>query len=560
MNDRSNHDEQNAQNPPKCQAITEQMSYLELSWPEDAQHVIFRDQGSHYIRQGRYRAATIKLGEAVSVNPRAIDCHFRKSVAHFKNSDLKDSLISTRKGLAVERDESDPRGMDFPCSLQECRALFELDEFEEHVKVASNKKRHFVGHRLNDMEEEIRLGIRNYENILGEQAGPCLYRHRHRLRKIAAERELNRVDTRPGWKVKRDRGECDAVSVAELVIKHPHVREKKRQEKNLKMLGQIYLNRGWKDLLFLRSLQKDGAWEKVVNLPQAKESSKALSDTIEKCYKRVDAALVSLQSGTPHSTYRTNRFGSTEKADSHEMSNILKHRYTTYRDANNQLKYMLELRSRNQLRELLQYIGDTLWNYYQIKTVRVFPDRYKFVNEVCNLAGLAIVDSFQVPPTLMDEPLKDRLLLLFNLPLIREEEVVVPIFGDKSTYRDPAAPDYGYIAYKNRITILEKRIPYSSYAIERAFLYHEMCRHHLAASKLDETRIIARRVIDEATESGSNLWKFLGILALVRADCIQMNLEKLTESLEETKEPLLALADERLDHVIQVAKVVSIDQ
>ncbi|XP_058452882.1 uncharacterized protein LOC131431284 [Malaya genurostris] len=533
------------------------MSHLELSWPENVQHMIFRELGSHYIRQGQYRAAVGNLGKAVTANPEAIDCHFRKSLAHFQNSDLTDALASVRRGLAVVREESDPRGEDFPCSLQECRALFELDQFEEHVKVASNRKRHFVGHRLKDMEDEIQLGVRNYENILGDRAGPCLYRQRHRFKRIAGERKLGEQDNaKPAWKVKRDRGECDVMSVLELVIKHPHIREKKRQEKNLKMLGQVYLNRGWKDLMFLNSLRKDGAWEKVVNLAEAKESSKVLSDTVEKCFKRVDAAVMSLQSRTPFATYRSNRFGTMEKADSYTMGNILKHRYTTYREANNQLKRMRELRKRGQMIDLLEYIGDTLWNYYQIKTVRVFPDRYKFINEVCNLAGLAIVDSFQIPPTLMDEPLKDRLLILFNLPLIKEDdEVVIPIFGDKSTYRDPAAPDYGYIAYKNRITRLEKRVPYSGYSIERAFLYHEMCRHHLAASKLDETRIIARRVIDEATQSGSNLWKFLGVLALVRADCLQMNLEKLTDSLAATREPLAALADERLNHLIYVATI-----
>lgn len=112
--------------------------------------------------------------------------------------------------------------------------------------------------------------------------------------------------------------------------------------------------------------------------------------------------------------------------------------------------------------------------------------------------------------------------------------------------------------FRNKLTVLEKRIPYSSYAIERAFLYHEMCRHHLEASKLDETRIMARRVIDEAVQSGSNLWKFLGILAIVRADCAQLSVEKLADSLDEAGEAVLALEDERLDHVIQVARIVSI--
>ncbi|XP_055634996.1 uncharacterized protein LOC129774928 [Toxorhynchites rutilus septentrionalis] len=533
-------------------------SKLELSWPEECQHVIFRELGTHLTRQERFRAATANFRKAVAAAPGAIDCHYLKSVACFRNSELKDALTSIRAGLAVERDELDPRGVDFPCSLQECRTVFELGKFEEHVKVASNKRIHFTGHRLKDIEGEIQLATRNYKNVLGKRAGPCLQEHRHRLKQISEEwAQEGKVDPTPAWKSKLQRGECDVVSVVELAEKQLHIREKNRQEKNLKMLGQIYLNHGWTDLVFLNSLRKGGVWEKTVNLPEAEERSKMLSDTVEKCYGRVEAALLTLQSRYPVYTYRRNRFGSSEKAADYLMDNIFKIRYKTYRDVHNQLDHMHELRAAEKLNALREYVGDTLWNHYQIKTERVFPDRYKFVNEICNLVGLAITDSYKVPPKLMDEPLKGRLLILFNLPLAKEDEVVVPIFGDKSTYRDPAAPDYGYIAYKNKITLLEKRIPYSRYPIERAFLYNEMCRHHLAASKLDETRIMARKVIWEATQSGSNLWKFLGALAIVRADCSQMNLEKLVDSLDEASQAALALEDERLDHVIRVATIVN---
>lgn len=84
-----------------------------------------------------------------------------------------------------------------------------------------------------------------------------------------------------------------------------------------------------------------------------------------------------------------------------------------------------------------------------------------------------------------------------------------------------------------------------------------MCRHHLDAGKLDETRIMARKVIDEATQSGSPLWKFLGVLAIVKADAQQMNLDRLVDSLEEAEEAVLPLEDERLQHVVQVAKLVN---
>ncbi|XP_055598604.1 uncharacterized protein LOC129748130 [Uranotaenia lowii] len=533
-------------------------SKLELAWPEEQQHVVFRELAIHAKRMGRYAVASGNYGKAVQANPYALDSHFGKSVAELKNSDRIKALASVREGLAVERDEEDPRGEDFDLSLHECHTLFEIDEFEEHVRVTSDRAKPFGGHRKKDFDGEIRLAHRNYENVLGFRAGPCLYEQRHRLKAIAEERAQAITDDRPAWKIKRAKGECDAVSLVEIIERETHIREKERQDKNLRTLGQVYLNHGWKDLAFLNTLRKGGVWEKTVNLPEAPESSKVLSDTIEECFEKVHDGLQSLQSRTPFYTYRRNRFGNSDKAKDYLMDNIFKIRYKTYRDVYNQLDRMHELRNQNQLLQLREYTADVLWNYYQLKTERVFPDRYKFVNEVCNLVGLAIVDSYVIPTGLMDEPLQDRLLILFQLPLIRDDDkIIVPIFGDKSTYRDPAAPDYGYIAYKNQITLLEKRVPYSRYALERAFLYHEMCQHHLTAGKLDETRIMARRIVEEAKSCGSNLWKFLGTIALVRADCAQMNLEKLTVTLEDAHQAVTSLDDERLEHVVQIAKIIN---
>ncbi|XP_038114648.1 uncharacterized protein LOC6049605 [Culex quinquefasciatus] len=520
-------------------------SSLELAWPPGLQHVVFRELGWHCGRDsGRnIRVARTNLAKACQADPEAGDCHLRRAVTELGDLNVEAALENCRNGLAVDGFEEDFGGVEL-----EGRILFERGDFEEHARVTFNRMELLVGHRRKQLEAEWQIAVNNYENILGRKAGGCLYELRGNIARIC---------NRQAGDHKKDHQECDVVSLQEEEHVEAHIRKEKKLQKDTRMLGQLYLGKTWKDLEFLQSLRGNGHHGNVVRLSGAKESSESMSNTIEECYQKVSHSLHQLQSRTPVYTLRNKRFGSKQSADSYTQENLFKWRYKTYRDVYNQLDRMHELREQRNLPELLKFAEDTLWNYYQIKTKRVFPDQFKFTAEVCNLVGLAVLDQLEVPLNLMDDPLEDRLRHLFHLPPLRETALVVPLFGDKSTFRDPAAPDKQYLSYRNRRLKLEHRLHHSKYPIERALLYHALAQTHLDGEQLDTARIMAGSVMRAAQEAGSNLWFALGTLQLVAADCLQRNVEKLARSLTSAAGAASALKCHRLRQVIHVARIIN---
>lgn len=78
-----------------------------------------------------------------------------------------------------------------------------------------------------------------------------------------------------------------------------------------------------------------------------------------------------------------------------------------------------------------------------------------------------------------------------------------------------------------------KRISYSKYAIEKAYLNHQLSEHYLNTGRLEESQQFARDVVAQATKCKSNIWKFLGYLNIVRADAMKRNFVRVTRNLKE---------------------------
>lgn len=87
-------------------------------------------------------------------------------------------------------------------------------------------------------------------------------------------------------------------------------------------------------------------------------------------------------------------------------------------------------------------------DYVVLKTYRVMPWKFEFINEVYNTLALAHADRYTVNENLLKIKEKERLLVLLRLPTDKYKDVVQFVFGDKSTYQEPDAPDYNLIAYK----------------------------------------------------------------------------------------------------------------
>ncbi|XP_058062092.1 uncharacterized protein LOC131212302 [Anopheles bellator] len=530
------------------------MSTVELSWQ------VSRDTAVHRLRFGQVNGAIDDLAEALQAAPSDGDARERVRVEK-----ARAELAASGPTRALET-LAEPRN--YPGTLVHCQALYDAAELERHLVAAANghrSQRPTGGHRHRDFEAALNLGRSTFDHTLGEQAGQAsLLEYRHRFPAVAAEQLALREasDGRPRWQVLAEAGECDAVSVQELVQREPPIRERARRAKNAQILGQLYLGRGWETWTFIRELRADGRYGSVMNLPQTKASSRAMAALVEDCYGKISTQVKQSQACFPMYSQRYGRFGPAEnnRRQWYEIDQLLKYRYRAYRAVYGQFDRMHELRDRGQDSQLFRFVGEVLRDFYKITPRRVLPEKGKLVREVCNLAGLAVVDGLRIPPSLMDSAPDERLPLLFAVPPAKESIVVVPVFGDASTYRDPTAPDRGFLRYKAKLAELESRHQRAEYPIERCFLDHEMARLHLRNGWLDDVKVMGNRIADEAIDCGSHLWQLIGQLTYARALCAQNQLEQL--------EPVLlaigqhvnrSLPDERVAFFVELARKLTRD-
>uniref|UniRef100_A0A182W1C4 Uncharacterized protein n=1 Tax=Anopheles minimus TaxID=112268 RepID=A0A182W1C4_9DIPT len=526
------------------------MSAPELAWQ------VVRDIGVHRIRFGHVGGAIDNFAEAA---PRL--------------SEDDESLLVLKAKAQLEYFEPTPaletirRARKYPGNLLHCRALYETGDLEGHLVASANGQRlqrPAAGHRQQDFTDELDLGRSTFDCTLGERAGASLLEYRHRFPEIATEQqELRRrsVD-RPRWKVLAEAGECDVISLLEKVRKEPPLRERVRRKQNKQILGQIHLGRGWEDWMFIEDLLPTGRYGSVVRLPQTKQSSRAMDSLVDECYSKVSARVRLSQACFPMYSQRHGRFGpqSNKRRELCEGDALFQFQYRAYRAVYNQFDRMHELREQGKTFELLRYGGDILNEFYKTTTTRVLPEKSKLVRELCNLIGLAVLDRLRIPPGLMDVPPEKRLLLLFEVPPAKETKVVVPVFGDISTYRDPTEPDHDYLRYKGKIAELERRYQRVQYPIERCLIDYQMARQHLLNGWLDDVKVIGNRMIDEAIGCGSHLWQLIGQLTVAKALCAQNNLEQLTVLLRTAAKLVESrLPDERIAFFVEVSQKLNRD-
>lgn len=234
--------------------------------------------------------------------------------------------------------------------------------------------------------------------------------------------------------------------------------------------------------------------------------------------------------------------------------------YQTRREMFKALEEMIELREKGELKKLIKIAEHELAYHYQIKPECLMPRKKEFQTEICNLIGLAHLDKLKLPPRHDQSGGFELLADILKVSFVNKHAAVSYVFGDQTTYRDIGTPDLLFLSFKENIGRMEECLKYASIPIEKCHWYHEMSKQNLAQNKHDETRSFARKVIDEAHEAGSYLWKFLGHILICKADVAQKNAIKINESLKAAMEMVEVFANPDLvDYVAKVSEVCGID-
>lgn len=468
-----------------------------------------RDCGLYYKRKGRVVAAANQFEQSLEDNPVGQQALLERSRCQLDLGRINEAIAAAENCLSIYPDD-----MVAQLQLNEC--LYEKNVFEESYSGYANTRHQFPKRKeVNAGPQLVKMTI---DSSVGPQVGPCLLNMRGDIDRYTKYKLSQVTDNRPRWKVLKERGECDVISIAEERKRYIPKIEMMRNYRKRSNMHSIYMGMSTaKDIQFMHKLKDD----KRLFLAQTPVSNKTLNDAILEGIAVVDIYETMLWCRKPQYAKRYVKNPDAVKKVTEDA--LFRIQFQTRRDVFKQLVKIKEL-AKHDRDGLRNYVEDVISNYYSIKTKRVFPRKFEFISEIFNIVGLSYLDERTIVPNdLMQYPLESRLSILLQIPQEKKAEEEVGSsgcnsFGQKSAYVDPDKPDYAYFAYKHRVDEFEERLKRSRYPIECCYLAHELAELHMVQRKMDEPKQLAIKLIDQATASENIAWLFLGHLTAARAD------------------------------------------
>lgn len=171
------------------------------------------------------------------------------------------------------------------------------------------------------------------------------------------------------------------------------------------------------------------------------------------------------------------------------------------------------------LKKLGTYVEEVMGDVVVLKTDRIMPWKFEFINEVYNTYALALSEQYYVPKNFRPS----SLLCLLRHVVYKPKNPPNFVFGDQSTYLHPKdghtkrlKQQENMSRSKNRFNIcsnllirLEKRLVFAKYSIEKCYLLHQIANTHLQSGRYNECCSVARKAIEGSPRLRSFLISFL---------------------------------------------------
>uniref|UniRef100_A0A1A9WEQ4 Uncharacterized protein n=1 Tax=Glossina brevipalpis TaxID=37001 RepID=A0A1A9WEQ4_9MUSC len=518
-----------------------------IAWSPEHQQIIYRDWGLFYTHKQQ-------LDIAVHYYDKSLDLKNFDHKALYFRSRCKRNIAQTEGALEDSRAASAIDENNAPINLEICDALYELNQFENCKVELHDNTRKFFGKKVAAFLNRLTVVDENFKDSIGETLGPFILKNEKHFAAVLdeIEREKN-VDDRPLWKILKEHEKCDVMSILEKeeILLSP--RELARRRRAFKVFNQIYFNKSWIDVIFLKHLREN----KNLLLPQSKVSTPFLRQLTHTKYDVVRKFLKMLQARSPLYTEQSRKCPDKAIWDKHREAHLNRVQYQTRRTMLSQMRTIRKLREDGELEKLCKYVEEVMGDYVVLKTHRVMPWKFEYINEVYNILALAHADRYIIPEDIIQSREKERMLLLLRMPTDKYKDVVQFVFGDKSTYQEPDAPDYALISYKKYLARLEKRMRFAKYSIEKCYLLHEIARAHLGQSRFDECCSVARKAVEEAKICNSVLWQFLSVMLIVKAHAVLHKIERGKEALDEAFTLCMRLKTPELCAFIEICRAIN---
>ncbi|KAH8286471.1 hypothetical protein KR054_009817 [Drosophila jambulina] len=509
---------------PQAQGIEQAVPiWMKIDWSPEIEHGIYKDWGSYYCHRRRENLGMHYYDKALNLVPDDWMTLYHRSQSKRKNalteSALKDSLEAKRLLNRQGRDNA-------PINLEICDALYEMNRLENSKAELHENARLFEGNKTKMFDERLVVVEANIEDACDQSMTHFISENEKLIVQLAEARNNFKVDERPLWKILKEQGECDVLSIPEIkeVILSPL--EIARRSRAFDVFNQMFLDRSWIDVIFLKHVQKNPN----LLLDQCKNSRHFLRALTIKKYDEIKKFMKMLEARAPMYHLRFKKFTNKKVMDKFREDYLFRVQYQTRRNMISVLRSIRYLRKTKNISKLSSYVEEVMGDYVVKKTNRTMPWKFEFVNEVYNTLALALVDQYQVPKNFRFFD-KNSLLRLLKFPTERSLDVPTFIFGDRTTHQDTEAVDPTMLKSRLIISRFEKRMVFAKYPIEKCYLLHQIASTHLKANRYDECCFSARKAIQEGKNCNSNIWHFLSTLVIVKANAALHKLEQTREAL-----------------------------
>ncbi|KAH8330278.1 hypothetical protein KR067_000755 [Drosophila pandora] len=483
-----------------------------IAWTPAQLTRMYADWSIYLSRHQRLRHGLHCVNAALNFDPVNTKALMRRSQIQRKMGRASEALKDCSWAEALLKEQEPPVSKSH-VSLEVCDALYESNRLEDtkiklhdHLRLCGYAQGVPLVNRLNVVDE-------NFHDTLSEDTT------------LAVQRLINRMLISLAKEPKEIKGDCDVVSIIEKeeIILSPL--EIARRKRHYKIYNQTYLNKCWKDVEFLKKLRND---QKVPPI-HTKRSSNYLRQLLNSNYQRVRNMTKMLHTRCPMYAQHQQKYPNEAFWTKQREENLYRIQYQTRRNMFKILRSIRQLIRVGDLRKLSDFIEEVMGDYTTIKTHRVMPWKFEFINEVYNYLGLARLNEFKIPTNMSILQGKQRLLTLFRLPVEKNIELQIKktnrpesVYQASSDTTDPKTEKFKLVS----LARYEKRMLFAEYHIERAYLLHELAQCHLDNNSFDAACSLARKALEEATRCRSVVWSFLSLMVICKAHAILGKIER----------------------------------
>lgn len=488
---------------------------------------IHYDWGKFYKRLGKNESAKKQFLDSLSLKENAHGPMEQLSKCYLVRGDALKAL-----DLANQCLQNHPKITREKYHRNEC--IYDSNEFEtclvERYRMCHEKK------AVLGSVDAIKVTELTLEKSIGNQTGSFLDNFQSAISELD-KIKTEAVDTRPLWKIRRDKGECDVLSVCSdsngltesQIIDHPL--DLYRSQKKQKFLRSMYFSKPTIETYdFLKSLTND----RRLNFPPSEDSSKMLKNAIEEELEVFKKFETMLRHREP--IYAKKILRSKRNNKKFNYSALLRMQETNENRATNHLGKIKKLRDTD-FSGLLTFVEDVMTNFYLIKSVKVFPKKSVFLETIYNIVGASYIDHIQIPSA--DTP--NNAYALLNSSLSHHHAFVTPTKFNSTP------------GNKNPNDHFQKRLQYSNIPIEKCYLFHQLSRLYFEQEKYIESKEMSEELLNVSKSLNNHIWMLLGHLRLIlvhatlgEIDNVKMNIEAVRTFKANVGEPIWMLLEKTM--------------